>query len=123
MKGGVGSPRGQDLIGLGVFLAAAFLIPFVAGLVLDAVVHTSPLFLFAGLFLAGFALLTPLGLAGAAIYVAAHGLLKGALFLCVGIVLHRLGSVNETWLHGRGRGRLAGHARCMGQRSCGTAQR
>src|SRR5207248_1442777 len=57
----------------------------------------------AGLFLAGFALLTPLGLAGAAIYVAAHGLLKGALFLCVGIVLHRLGSVNETWLHGRGR--------------------
>ncbi|TMC40492.1 MAG: AtpZ/AtpI family protein [Chloroflexi bacterium] len=64
MKGGVGSPRGQDLIGLGVFLAAAFLIPFVAGLVLDAVVHTSPLFLFAGLFLgigaATFALYTRL---------------------------------------------------------------
>jgi multicomponent Na+:H+ antiporter subunit D len=57
----------------------------------------------AGMFLAGFALLTPLGLAGAAVYVAAHGLIKAALFLCVGIVLHRLGSVNETWLHGRGR--------------------
>jgi multicomponent Na+:H+ antiporter subunit D len=57
----------------------------------------------AGMFLAGFALLTPLGLAGVAIYVAGHGLLKAALFLCVGIVLHRLGSVNETWLHGRGR--------------------
>jgi multicomponent Na+:H+ antiporter subunit D len=57
----------------------------------------------AGMFLAGFALLTPLGLAGAAIYVAGHGLLKAALFLCAGIVLHRLGSVNETWLHGRGR--------------------
>jgi multicomponent Na+:H+ antiporter subunit D len=28
---------------------------------------------------------------------------KGALFLCVGIVLHRLGSVDETALHGRGR--------------------
>ena len=28
---------------------------------------------------------------------------KAALFLCVGIVLHRLRSVNETWLHGRGR--------------------
>lgn len=28
--------------------------------------------------------------------------MKAALFLCVGIVLHRLGSVNETWLHGRG---------------------
>jgi multicomponent Na+:H+ antiporter subunit D len=57
----------------------------------------------AGMFLAGIALLTPLGLAGAAVYVAGHALVKGALFLCVGIVLHRLGSVNETALHGRGR--------------------
>jgi multicomponent Na+:H+ antiporter subunit D len=57
----------------------------------------------AGVFLAGIALFTPLGLAGTAIYVAGHGLVKAALFLCVGIVLHRLGSVNETWLHGRGR--------------------
>jgi multicomponent Na+:H+ antiporter subunit D len=57
----------------------------------------------AGMFLAGFALLTPLGLAGAALYVAGHALLKAALFLCTGIVLHRLGSVNETALHGRGR--------------------
>ena len=57
----------------------------------------------AGMFLAGIALLTPLGLAGAAVYVAGHALVKAALFLCVGIVLHRLGSVNETALHGRGR--------------------
>jgi multicomponent Na+:H+ antiporter subunit D len=57
----------------------------------------------AGMFLVGIALLTPLGLAGAAVYVIGHGLVKGALFLCTGIVLHRLGSVNETWLHGRGR--------------------
>jgi multicomponent Na+:H+ antiporter subunit D len=57
----------------------------------------------AGLFLTGFALLTPLGLAGTAVYVAGHALVKAGLFLCVGIVLHRLGSVNETWLHGRGR--------------------
>jgi multicomponent Na+:H+ antiporter subunit D len=57
----------------------------------------------AGMFLIGIALLTPLGLAGAAVYIAAHGLVKGALFLCTGIVLHRLGSVNEPWLHGRGR--------------------
>jgi len=61
----------------------------------------------AGMFLIGVALLTPLGLAGAAVYVVGHGLVKAALFLCVGIVLHRLGSVNETWLHGRGR-RLRG---------------
>ncbi|MBO0823324.1 MAG: NADH-quinone oxidoreductase subunit D [Actinobacteria bacterium] len=56
-----------------------------------------------GLFLTGIALLTPLGLTGAAVYVIGHALVKGALFLCVGIVLHRLGSVNESWLHGRGR--------------------
>ncbi|MGH3603086.1 MAG: complex I subunit 5 family protein [Pseudonocardiaceae bacterium] len=56
----------------------------------------------AGLFLIGIGLLTPLGLAGAAVYVIGHGLIKAALFLCVGIVLHRLGSVNETTLHGRG---------------------
>ncbi len=57
----------------------------------------------AGMFLAGFALLTPLGLAGTALYVTGHAFVKGALFLGVGIVLHRLRSVNETWLHGRGR--------------------
>jgi multicomponent Na+:H+ antiporter subunit D len=57
----------------------------------------------AGIFLTGIALLTPLGLAGTAVYVAGHGLVKAALFLCTGIILHRLGSVNETWLHGRGR--------------------
>jgi multicomponent Na+:H+ antiporter subunit D len=57
----------------------------------------------AGMFLIGIGLLTPLGLAGAAVYVVGHGLVKAALFLCTGIVLHRLGSVNETWLHGRAR--------------------
>ncbi|MGH9068185.1 MAG: complex I subunit 5 family protein [Acidimicrobiales bacterium] len=57
----------------------------------------------AGMFLMGIALLTPLGLAGAAVYVIGHGLVKAALFLCVGIVLHRLGSINETRLHGRAR--------------------
>jgi multicomponent Na+:H+ antiporter subunit D len=57
----------------------------------------------AGVFLAGIALFTPLGLAGTAVYVIGHGLVKAALFLCTGVVLHRLGSVNETWLHGRGR--------------------
>ncbi len=57
----------------------------------------------AGLFLIGIALLTPLGLSGAAMYVIGHGLIKAALFLCVGIVLHRLGSIDETRLHGRAR--------------------
>lgn len=64
-----------------------------------------------GMFLAGFALLTPLGLAGAALYVAAHAFVKAALFIGAGIVLHRLRSVNESWLHGRGKHlRLTGAA-------------
>lgn len=50
-KGSFGGPRGTELVGLGVFLAAAFILPFVAGLALDAIVHTSPLFLFIGLVL------------------------------------------------------------------------
>ena len=57
----------------------------------------------AGIFLTGIALLTPLGLTGAAVYMIGHALVKAALFLCTGIVLHRLGSVNESWLHGHGR--------------------
>jgi multicomponent Na+:H+ antiporter subunit D len=57
----------------------------------------------AGMFLAGFALLTPLGLAGAALAVVGHAFVRGALFLGAGIGLHRLHSVNETWLHGRGK--------------------
>ena len=56
-----------------------------------------------GMFLVGIGLLTPLGLAGAAAYVLGHGMVKASLFLCTGIVLHRLGSVDEHALHGRGR--------------------
>jgi multicomponent Na+:H+ antiporter subunit D len=56
-----------------------------------------------GLFLIGFALLTRLGLAGASVYVIGHGLVKAALFLCTGVVLHRLHSIDESYLHGRGR--------------------
>ena len=57
----------------------------------------------AGMFLVGIALLSPAGLAGTAVFVAGHAMVTAALFLCTGIVLHRLRSVNETWLHGRGR--------------------
>ena len=40
---------GTELISLGLFLAAAFVIPLVAGLVIDQVAHTTPLGLLAGL--------------------------------------------------------------------------
>ncbi len=56
-----------------------------------------------GTFLAAIGVLTPLGLTGAAVYIVGHALVKGALFLCTGIVLHRLGTVDEVRLHGRGK--------------------
>jgi multicomponent Na+:H+ antiporter subunit D len=92
----------------GVFVALGLLTTLVGALYCFRERHLKRLLAFstishAGMFLTGIALLTPLGLAGVAVYVAGHALLKAALFLCVGIVLHRLGSVNETWLHGRGR--------------------
>jgi multicomponent Na+:H+ antiporter subunit D len=56
-----------------------------------------------GLFLLGLALLQPKALGGVAIYVAAHGAVKAALFVCVGILLDRKGSVDERRIFGRGR--------------------
>ena len=91
-----------------VFLALGLLTAIIRALFCFRERHIKRLLAFstishAGMFLVGLSWLTPLGLAGAAVYVIGHGLVKAALFLCVGIVLHRLGSVNETWLHGRGR--------------------
>lgn len=56
-----------------------------------------------GLFLVGLGLGNPAGLAATAAFVLGHGLLKASLFFCTGIVLHRLGGVNERELWGRGR--------------------
>jgi multicomponent Na+:H+ antiporter subunit D len=91
-----------------VFLALGVLTAVVGALYCFRERHLKRLLAFstishAGMFLAGFALLTPLGLAGSALFVLSHGFVKGALFLGAGIVLHRLHSVNESWLHGRGK--------------------
>jgi multicomponent Na+:H+ antiporter subunit D len=56
-----------------------------------------------GLILMGIALLEPLGLGGAALYLVADGAAKGALFVCIGIVQHRVGNVDEDDIIGRGR--------------------
>jgi multicomponent Na+:H+ antiporter subunit D len=56
-----------------------------------------------GLTLAGFALLGPVGVGGAVLYLLADGLVKGALFISVGIVDHHLHDVDERRLRGRGR--------------------
>jgi multicomponent Na+:H+ antiporter subunit D len=57
-----------------------------------------------GLILMGIALLEPLGLGGAAIYLVADGAAKAALFVCIGIVQHRVGNVDEDDIIGQGRG-------------------
>jgi len=58
-----------------------------------------------GLILLGVALLRPVGLAGAAVYLLGYGLIKGSLFLSVGALMHRFGGrVDEDALCGQGRG-------------------
>jgi multicomponent Na+:H+ antiporter subunit D len=56
-----------------------------------------------GLFLLGIALFSPDGLAGVAVFLVADGLVKASLFVCVGIVQHRRGRVDEYRLRGQGR--------------------
>jgi multicomponent Na+:H+ antiporter subunit D len=57
----------------------------------------------AGAMLLGIAMVEPAGYAGAALYVSGHACVKAALFLCAGMLLHRLKSVDELNLQGRGR--------------------
>ena len=42
-------PSGGELIGLGVFLAAAVVVPLLLGIALDGALRSGPLFLFVGL--------------------------------------------------------------------------
>src|SRR5207248_4124895 len=57
-----------------------------------------------GAMLLGIALLDARGAGGSAVYMVGHAAVKASLFLCVGMLLHRLQSVDELKLHGRGRG-------------------
>ena len=56
-----------------------------------------------GLLVTGMGLFAPAALGGVTLYALSHGLVKGALFLLAGIVLHRLGDVDELRLRGQGR--------------------
>lgn len=81
---------------------------FVGGVMCFAQRHLKRLLAFstiahAGVLLCGVALLEPGAYQGAALYVAGHGFVKASLFLCAGMLLHRLHSVDELQLHGRGR--------------------
>jgi len=56
-----------------------------------------------GMFVCAIALFNAAGAAAAALFIAAHGLIKSSLFMCAGIVLNRFKSMDEGALHGRGR--------------------
>jgi multicomponent Na+:H+ antiporter subunit D len=56
-----------------------------------------------GIALVGVALLDEKSLGGAADLLLSHGLLKGSLFLCCGILLVRYQDIDELRLHGKGR--------------------
>jgi multicomponent Na+:H+ antiporter subunit D len=56
-----------------------------------------------GLFLVALGAFEPAAVGGLAVYVLGHAAVKGALFLCTGILLNTRGSVDEAQLHGRGR--------------------
>jgi multicomponent Na+:H+ antiporter subunit D len=56
-----------------------------------------------GIALVGVALLDTRSLGGAADLVLGHGLIKGSLFLCCGVLLMRYDAIDELKLHGKGR--------------------
>jgi multicomponent Na+:H+ antiporter subunit D len=102
-------PLGPDLGGLrAVLLTGAVTTAVVGGVMCLLQRHLVRMLAYAtvshvGLTLAGVALLSPAGLGGAMLYAVADGLVKGALFLSVGVVQHHLGGVDELELAGRGR--------------------
>jgi multicomponent Na+:H+ antiporter subunit D len=92
----------------GVLLLGAVTTALVGGAMCLLQHHLSRMLAYAtvshvGLTLAGFALLGPAGVGGAVLYLVADGMVKGSLFISVGIVDHHLRDVDERRLAGRGR--------------------
>ena len=92
----------------GVFLTGGALTALVGGVGCFGQRHLKRLLAFStishmGTVMFGFALLGADALAGSAMYVLGHGLVKAALFTCAGILLNRFESVDEFELQGVGR--------------------
>ena len=103
-SGVLGDPQALQTI----LLVAGTLTALVGALMCFGQRHLKRMLAFAtvshvGLFLIGFGLLTPAGLAGVALFIVADGLLKAALFVSVGTLQHLFGGVDELRLFGRGR--------------------
>jgi multicomponent Na+:H+ antiporter subunit D len=91
-----------------VLIGFAVLTALVGAIMCLAQTHVKRLLAFVtisqiGVALAGIALLTPLGAAGASLIIPADGLLRAGLFVCIGILVHKCGSLQEDALRGEGR--------------------
>jgi multicomponent Na+:H+ antiporter subunit D len=106
-----------------VLLALGIATALVGGVMCAAQRHLKRMVAFAtvghmGVLLCGVALLDSAGLAGVAVFVVGDGLVKAGLFVAVGGVEHRRGSIDEHELYGRGRDmRALGAMFCV----CGLA--
>jgi multicomponent Na+:H+ antiporter subunit D len=103
-----GALRGEQAERTRILAAAGTTTALVAGVMCLAQNQLKHLLAFSsirhiGPFLIGIALFTPHALTGTFIYILTHGTLSVALFLGVGILLHRYASVDEIELQGRGR--------------------
>ncbi|MGZ4278847.1 MAG: complex I subunit 5 family protein [Solirubrobacteraceae bacterium] len=92
-----------------VLLALGLTTALVGGTMCLAQVHLKRMLAFAtvghmGVLLCGIALLDQAGLAGVAVFIIGDGLVKASLFVVVGMIEHRHGSVDEATLYGRGAG-------------------
>ena len=90
-----------------ILIGAGCITALVGGVMCLAQLHLKRLLAFVtisqiGIVLIGVGLLTPTGLAGAALFGAADGLLRAGLFILFGAVLHRIGEIHEGNLCGRG---------------------
>ena len=99
LAGGSGPRMRAVLLGFGILTAV------VGAVMALAQIHLKRMLAFVtmshlGIYLIGVGLLTPLGLAGAALLVIGDGLAKSALFLGVGVVQHQRASVSEIKLRG-----------------------
>jgi multicomponent Na+:H+ antiporter subunit D len=91
-----------------VLLVLGLLTALVGGVMCAGQRHLKRLVAFAtvahmGILLCGVALLSHAGLAGVAVFVVGDGLVKASLFVSVGALEQRRGSVDEAALFGRGR--------------------
>jgi multicomponent Na+:H+ antiporter subunit D len=89
-----------------LFLSVGALTAVVGGIMCLVQRHLKRMLAFSTISHGGFilsALAIPGAAGGAFMYTIGHGMIKAALFLCVGILLHRFGSVDEAALHGAAR--------------------